>query len=82
MLRFDDLRRDYAYDHIDAHDTISVLGLAALTPDQPLHCRITKPDHTAIDFDATHTFSPEQIEWFKAGSALNIIRRRRLEVAR
>ena len=70
------------YDHIDAHDTISVLGLAALTPDQPLHCRITKPDHTTIDFHATHTFSPEQIEWFKAGSALNIIRRGRLEVAR
>jgi len=55
-------------------DRISVLGLAHLTPDQPVTCRITKPDRTTIDFTGTHTFSPEQIEWFKAGSALNIIR--------
>ena len=69
------------YDHIDAADHISILGLADLTPDRPVHCQITKPDRTTIDFTCTHTFSPEQIEWFKAGSALNIIRRRRQEAA-
>ena len=64
------------YDLIDQDDRISVLGLAELAPDQPVRCRITKPDGRTIDFDCTQTFSPEQIEWFKAGSALNIIRAR------
>jgi aconitate hydratase len=64
------------YDDIDQPDRITVLGLADLTPDQPVACRITKPDNTTIDFECTHTFSPEQIEWFKAGSALNIIRQK------
>ena len=41
-----------------------------------MRCRITKPDGTTVDFEATHTLSPEQIEWFRAGSALNIIRQR------
>ena len=40
----------------------------------PIH----KPDGTTVEFEATHTFSPEQIEWFKAGSALNIIRQKQL----
>jgi aconitate hydratase len=58
-----------------------VLGLADLAPDQPVRCRITKPDGTTVDFEATHTFSPDQIGWFQAGSALNVIRRD-LEAAR
>jgi aconitate hydratase len=64
------------YDQIGEDDRVSVLGLADLAPDQPVRCRITKPDGTTIDFETTHTFSPEQIEWFHAGSALNIIRAR------
>jgi aconitate hydratase len=64
------------YDQIGEDDRISVLGLASLAPDQPVQCRITKPDGTTVDFACTQTFSPEQIEWFHAGSALNIIRGR------
>jgi aconitate hydratase len=64
------------FDQIGEDDRISVLGLAALAPDQPVHCRITKPDGATIEFETTQTFSPEQIEWFHAGSALNIIRAR------
>jgi aconitate hydratase len=64
------------WDDIDADDRISVLGLADLAPDVPVRCRITKADGTTVDFTATHTLSPEQIEWFRAGSALNIIRAR------
>ncbi len=39
-------------------------------------CSAASPSPTAstIDFECTQTFSPEQIEWFHAGSALNIIR--------
>ncbi len=63
------------YDLIEEDDRISVLGLASLAPDVPVQCRIHKPDGTTIDFTAVHTLSPEQIEWFQAGSALNVIRR-------
>ncbi|HEY2813806.1 MAG TPA: aconitate hydratase [Acidimicrobiales bacterium] len=62
------------YDEIGEDDRISVLGLADLAPDTPVRCRITKPDGTTVDFETVQTFSPEQIEWFRAGSALNIIR--------
>jgi len=64
------------YDQIGEDDRINVLGLAHLTPEVPLRCQIVKPDGAVIDFYANHTFSPEQIEWFHAGSALNIIRAR------
>jgi aconitate hydratase len=64
------------WEQIDEDDRISVLGLAGLAPDVPVRCRITKPDGRTVDFEATHTLSPEQIEWFRAGSALNIIRQR------
>lgn len=65
------------YARIGENDRISVLGLAALAPDAPVTCRITHPDGSTEDFLTTHTLSPEQIAWFRSGSALNIIRRRR-----
>ena len=61
------------YDRIEEDDRINVLGLPPV-PDQPVRCQIVKPDGTTIDFEATHTFSPEQVEWFVAGSALNLVR--------
>jgi len=39
-----------------------------------MKCSITKADGSTIEFEAKHTFSPEQVKWFKAGSALNIVR--------
>jgi aconitate hydratase len=62
------------YDQIEETDRINVLGLSSLAPDTPVHCQIVKADGRVIDFQCTHTFSPEQIDWFRAGSALNIIR--------
>jgi aconitate hydratase len=64
------------YDVVGEDDRISVLGLAALAPGEPVHCRITKPSGAMVAFDCTHTLSEQQIEWFRAGSALNVIRRR------
>jgi aconitate hydratase len=64
------------YDRIGEQDRISVLGLAALAPDTPVACRIEHPDGSSEDFTATQTFSPDQIEWFRAGGALNLIRAR------
>jgi aconitate hydratase len=62
------------YDRIGEDDRISVLGLAELAPDQPLRCTITKPDGTVVEFFANHTMNDEQIGWYRAGGALNIIR--------
>jgi len=61
------------YDLIDEDDRINVLGLPPV-PGQHVKCQIVKPDGTTIDFEGKHTFSDEQVEWFKAGSALNIVR--------
>jgi aconitate hydratase len=64
------------YDQIGEDDRISILGLADLAPDQPVAARIHKPDGSTIDFACNHTMNAEQIEWFRAGGALNIIRAR------
>jgi aconitate hydratase len=63
------------YEKIGELDTISVLGLPPV-PDKPLQCTINKPSGEKIAFEALHTFSDEQVEWFKAGSALNIVRKK------
>ncbi|MDQ6927210.1 MAG: aconitate hydratase [Actinomycetota bacterium] len=55
-------------------DTISVLGLADLAPDTPVRCVLHHVDKSSVSFTCTHSMSPEHIEWFKAGAALNVIR--------
>jgi aconitate hydratase len=69
-LTFDD---PDTYDQIDERDRINVLDLPPV-PGRNVRCQIVKPDGTTIDFEARHTFSDEQVEWFRAGSALNIVR--------
>ena len=66
------------YDAIGERDRISVLDLAALAPERQLPCRIVRPDGSAVEFECEHTLSAEQIEWFRAGGALNVIRQRQL----
>jgi aconitate hydratase len=63
------------YDLIEQDDRINVLGLPPV-PGQTVRCQIVKPDGQTVDFSAIHTFSPEQVEWFVAGSALNIVRQK------
>ena len=64
------------YAQIGEDDTISVHGLGDLAPDTPVRCTIHQPDGTTATFEGNHTFSDEQIEWFRAGGALNLIRRK------
>jgi len=64
------------YDEIRENDRISVLNLSLLAPDTPVACRLTHADGSTVDFTCTHTMSREHIEWFEAGSALNLIRLR------
>ena len=54
----------------------TILGLADLAPGQPVECKLTQPDGTSITFLGNQTMSEEHIDWFRAGSALNIIRAR------
>jgi aconitate hydratase len=63
------------YDRIGEDDRISITGLASLAPNAPVTIVVTTPSGDTWSFAALHTMSPEQIEWFKAGSALNIIRK-------
>ena len=63
------------YDRIDEDDRINVLGLPPV-PNEPVQCQIVKPDGSTIDFECIHTFSDEQVDWFTAGSALNIVRQK------
>ena len=62
------------YDRIDEDDRISVRGLADLAPGRTLTVEVRKPAGESLSFEANHTFSDDQVKWFKAGSALNIIR--------
>ena len=64
------------YDRIGPEDRISVVGLDSLAPDTPVEVVITSPDGTTTSITTNHTYSADQIEWFKAGSALNLIRQR------
>jgi len=63
------------YDLIGEDDRINVLGLPPV-PGRPVRCQIVKPSGETIDFEAIHTFSDEQVEWFRSGSALNVVRRK------
>ena len=63
------------YDAIGEDDRINVLDLPPV-PGKNVRCQIVRPDGSTLDFEAVHTFSPEQVEWFKAGSALNIVRQK------
>jgi aconitate hydratase len=70
------------YELIGEEDRISVLGLAGLAPGKPVTCRLTRPDGPTTTFQCAHTFSSAQLEWFRSGSALNVIRQRRQSAAR
>ncbi|MDQ1436109.1 MAG: aconitate hydratase, partial [Actinomycetota bacterium] len=61
------------YDKIRAADVIDLDGLAALAPGSVVQVVVHHADGSADAFAAHHTLSEEHIEWFKAGSALNML---------
>jgi aconitate hydratase len=65
------------YEKIQERDRVSIRGLTAFAPGVPLQVTVKHADGSADAFAAKHTFSAEQIAWFKAGSALNILRKGR-----
>jgi len=63
------------YDKILEDDVIDILGLTEFTPDQPLTLVLHHADGTIEQFNVNHSYNAQQIEWFIAGGALNIIRK-------
>jgi len=61
------------YDKIDPSDKVSILGLKTLTPGVPLTAKFVKADGSSFEIKLNHTLNQGQIEWFKAGSALNLL---------
>jgi len=59
------------YDKIQPDDNISILGLETFTPGKPLSALLKHSDGSSDTISLNHTFNEGQIEWFKAGSALN-----------
>ena len=63
------------YDLIQEDDAIDIIGLTEFAPGQPLQLVFTHADGSKDTIQANHTYNQQQIEWFKAGAALNIIRK-------
>ncbi|KAI5448737.1 Aconitate hydratase mitochondrial, partial [Naganishia albida] len=61
------------YDKISGTDKISILGLDKFAPGEPLDVEITHKDGSKEQIKVNHTFNAGQIEFFKAGSALNLM---------
>ena len=63
------------YERILVDDTIDIVGLAELEPGKPVTVRINHANGSVDEIQTTHTMSDEHIGWFRAGSALNVLKR-------
>lgn len=61
------------YEKVGVDDVVDITGLGDLAPGQAVAVVLHHGDGTIDELDANHTLSDEQIEWFKAGSALNFL---------
>ncbi len=61
------------YDKIQEDDSIDIIGLTEFAPGKNLKVVLNHADGSKEDFEVKHTYNEQQIEWFKAGSALNLI---------
>jgi len=62
------------YDKIREDDSIDILGLTTFAPGVPLTMVFNHSDGTSDSIQVNHTYNEGQIAWFKAGSALNLIK--------
>jgi aconitate hydratase len=62
------------YEKIQENDSVDILGLTSFAPGTPLTLVFNHADGTKDEIKANHTYNAQQIDWFKAGGALNIIR--------
>jgi len=59
------------YEKVKPDDKVSILGLETFQPGVALHCKLDHSDGSSDTIVLDHTFNAQQIDWFKAGSALN-----------
>jgi len=62
------------YDKIREDDLIDIIGLQEMAPGKPLTLILHRIDGSKEEFPVNHTYNKNQIEWFKAGAALNLFR--------
>lgn len=62
------------YDKVREDDLVDVTGLDAFAPGKNLTVTLRHADGSAESFEVSHTFNAEQVAWFKAGGALNLMR--------
>ena len=63
------------YDKIKEDDSIDIVGLTTFSEGKPLTIVLNHKDGSKDEIKVNHTYNAQQIEWFKAGGALNIIRK-------
>ncbi|MCG9880145.1 MAG: aconitase family protein, partial [Bacteroidia bacterium] len=63
------------YEKFLEDDQIDIIGLTEFAPGKPLTMKLTHADGSVDTISVNHTYNAQQIEWFKAGGALNIIRK-------
>jgi aconitate hydratase len=63
------------YEKIQENDVVDITGLTDFAPGKPLTMVLHHADGTSDKVKLNHTYNEQQIEWFKAGSALNLIRK-------
>jgi aconitate hydratase len=62
------------YDKVQEDDNIDINGLTSFAPGTPLTVVLNHKDGSSDVIPVNHTYNEQQIEWFKAGGALNVIR--------
>ncbi|HEY1199483.1 MAG TPA: aconitate hydratase, partial [Niastella sp.] len=62
------------YDKIQEDDSFDIVGLGSFEPGKPLSMVLNHKDGSKDTITLNHTYNKQQIEWFKAGGALNVIR--------
>ena len=62
------------YDKIREDDSFNFVDLSSFSPEKPLHLELVHSDGTSDTIVLNHTYNQQQIEWFRAGSALNLIK--------
>jgi aconitate hydratase len=64
------------YDKIQQNDRLSITGLTTLAPGKNVTLVVKHENGTSENISLKHTYNDEQIKWFKAGSALNLLRQK------
>lgn len=62
------------YDKIQEQDVFDILGLTEFAPGKPFTLVAHHKDGSADNITLNHTYNEQQWAWFKAGSALNLIK--------